>query len=195
MSTYIAMKTPRYICSKCRQPFTRRWNANRHCNNKHYGTLDCVILFTEYLVNTENTKFLRLPDKYSVNTYQIPYQQNLLAQEKTNPMLQTIFKTSLHPIGDDEDKVILLYSKLDELAPQYQQLENILSHLSQPDRASLLGPILNMALNSENPIAFMNNQVDEFRRSKIRNRMLDDISAHLGFDKNIIKEQLKMGLK
>jgi hypothetical protein len=189
------MKTPRYICSKCRQPFTRRWNANRHCNNKHYGTLDCVISFTEYLVNSGNTKFLQLPDNYSKNTYQISYQQNLFPQEKTNPMLQTKFKTSFDPIGDDEDKVILLYSKLDELAPQYQQLENLLSHLSQPKRASILGPILKMALDSENPIAFMNNQLDEFRRSKIRDRMLDDISAHLGFDKNISKEYLKMGLK
>ena len=109
-------------------------------------------------------------------------------------MLQTIFKTSLHPI-EDEDKEILLYSKLDELAPQYQQLENLLSHLSQPDRSFLLGPILNMALNSENPIAFMNNQLDEFRRAKTRNRMLNDISSSLGFDKNIVKEYLKMGLK
>jgi hypothetical protein len=158
--------------------------------------LDCVNLFTEYLVNTENTKFLRLPDKYSENTYQIPYPQNLFSQEKINPMLQPIFKTSsLHPIEDDDDKVILLYSKLDELAPQYQQLENLLSHLSQPDRASLLGPILNMALDSENPIAFMNNQLDEFRRSKIRNRMLDDLSAYLGLDNNTIKEQLKRELK
>jgi hypothetical protein len=146
-------------------------------------------------VNKENNRFLLVPDIYSQNTNRISYQQNLFAQEKTNPMLQTIFNTSLPPIVDDEDKEILLSSKLDELAPQYQQLENLLSHLSQPDRASLLGPILNMALNSENPIAFMNNQVDEFRRSKIRNRMLDDISTYLGFNKNIIKEHLKMGLK
>jgi hypothetical protein len=159
--------------------------------------LDCVILFTEYLVNTGNTKFLRLPDKYSdENTYQIPYQQNPLSQEKTNPMPQPLFKTSLFdPVEDDDDKVILLYSKLDKLAPQYQQLENLLSHLSQPKRAFLLGPILNMALDSENPIAFMNNQLDEFRRSKIRNRMLDDLSAYLGLDNNTIKEQLKRELK
>ena len=45
------MKTPRYICSKCRQPFTRRWNANRHCNNKHYGGIENVISFTDYIMN------------------------------------------------------------------------------------------------------------------------------------------------
>ena len=77
---------------------------------------------------------------------------------------------------------ILLNYKLDEIAPQYQQLENLLSHVPQPNRAFILGPILNMALASENPIAFINNQLDEFRRAKTRNRMLDDISASLGLN-------------
>ena len=49
------MKTPRYICSKCRQPFTRRWNANRHSNNKHYGGIENIISFTEY--NNESERF------------------------------------------------------------------------------------------------------------------------------------------
>ncbi|MGZ5548815.1 MAG: hypothetical protein ACXWFZ_12800, partial [Nitrososphaeraceae archaeon] len=76
-----------------------------------------------------------------------------------------------------------------------QQLENLLSHVAQPKRASILGPLLNMALNSENPVAFINNQLDEFRRAKTRDRMLDEISASLGLNKNITKEYLRMRLK
>lgn len=49
------MKTPRYICSKCREPFTRRWNANRRCNNKHYGEIENIISFTEYIMNQKNS--------------------------------------------------------------------------------------------------------------------------------------------
>jgi hypothetical protein len=49
------MKTPKYICSKCRQPFTRRWNANRHCNNKHYGGIENIISFTEYIMNQKDS--------------------------------------------------------------------------------------------------------------------------------------------
>ena len=49
------MKTPRYICSKCRQPFTRRWNANRHSNNKHYGGIENIISFTEYIMNQKDS--------------------------------------------------------------------------------------------------------------------------------------------
>ena len=49
------MKTPRYICSKCREPFTRRWNANRRCNNKHYGGIENIISFTEYIMNQKDS--------------------------------------------------------------------------------------------------------------------------------------------
>ena len=110
-------------------------------------------------------------------------------------MLQTKFKLPFDPLEFYLDKEILLYHKLDELGPKYQQLENLLSHLPHPNRTSLVGSILNSALNSENPSSFINNQVEEFRRAKIRNRMLDDISASFGFNKNITKEFLKMGLK
>ena len=83
---------------------------------------------------------------YSQNTNQIPYHQNLSFQEKTNPMLETEFKIPLHPIEDYQDREILLNYKLDEIAPQYQQLENLLSHVPQPNRTFILGPILNIAL-------------------------------------------------
>ena len=45
------MKTPRWICAKCRQPFTRRWNAYRHSNNKHFGSIEDIISFTEFTIN------------------------------------------------------------------------------------------------------------------------------------------------
>jgi hypothetical protein len=45
------LKIPKYICAKCRLPFTRRWNANRHCNNKHDGALENIISYTEYVTN------------------------------------------------------------------------------------------------------------------------------------------------
>ena len=69
-------------------------------------------------------------------------------------MLQTKFKLPFDPLEFYLDKEILLYHKLDELGPEYQQLENLLSHLSHPNRTSLVGSILNSALNSENPEFF-----------------------------------------
>ena len=157
------MKTPMWICKECEQTFTRLWNATRHCNNKHYGTRECVILFREYLANKGNNIFLQRSDIYSENSYQLHYQKNLSFPEKINPLLETKYKRPLYSSADYLDKEILLYDKLDKIVPQYQQLENLLSHLPQPKRASFLGPILNDALNSENPTAFINNQLDEFR--------------------------------
>jgi len=48
-----------------------------------------------------------------------------------------------------------------------------------------------MALNDENPIAFIKNQLEGYRRDRIRNRMLDDISKSYGWDKNFTEELLK----
>lgn len=189
------MKTPKWICEKCQQTFSRRWNADRHYNNKHDGMIYSVILFREYLASKGNSKLLRLPDKYSENAKQIPYAKNLFFQAKTNPLLEPQFKSSMDPIEDYLDKEILLDDKLHEVAPQYQQLENLLSHIPEPNRRSILGSILTRALNSESPVAFIHNQLERFRWAKTRNRMLDDISASLGFNKNITKEFLKMGLK
>jgi hypothetical protein len=61
--------------------------------------------------------------------------------------------------------------------------------------ASILGSILNITLNSENPIAFINNQLEGFRKAKPSNRMLYNISLLYGLYKNITKEFLKLGLK
>ena len=53
-----------------------------------------------------------------------------------------------------------------------------------------------MALNDENPIAFIKNQLEGYiKEPETRNRMLDDISKSYGWDKNFTEELLKMGLK
>ena len=190
------MKIPKYICARCKMHFTRRWNANRHCNNKHYGTEGCVILFRDYILHKEIIN-LSFSDQYSENTTQIPYQQNLSFQERTNsnPMLYTNFNLTSNPNENYFDKDIRLSYTLNQLAPHYQQLENLLSHLPPSNRAFILGNILCMTLNDENPIAFINNQLEEFQKANTRHRMLDAISKSSGLDKNITKEVLKMGLK
>jgi hypothetical protein len=55
MIKYVAMKTPKYMRPKFRMPFYRRWNANRHCNNKHYGEIENIISFTEYIANQKGS--------------------------------------------------------------------------------------------------------------------------------------------
>ena len=55
--------------------------------------------------------------------------------------------------------------------------------------------IISRALFSDNPIRFINKQLKDLRKAKFYNKMLDDASVFLGFNKQTTKECLKMGLK
>ena len=54
------MKTPKWICATCKQPFTRRWNANRHCSNKHSGFFENIISFTDYIIYNRQDSSIQL---------------------------------------------------------------------------------------------------------------------------------------
>jgi len=62
------MKTPKYICGKCRLPFTRRWNAYRHCNNKHEGAIENIVSFTDYITNEKGFSSVTLNHIYENKT-------------------------------------------------------------------------------------------------------------------------------
>ena len=65
------MKVPKWICSKCNQPFTRRWNANRHCNIKHSGRIENIISFTKHIMNSTNSQYSVHLDSFSLNNSQL----------------------------------------------------------------------------------------------------------------------------
>jgi len=90
---------------------------------------------------------------------------------------------------------MLLSNILDKIAPKYEEIGNLLSHIPEPKKTQILGGILTRALYDDNPIRFMNNQLKDLRKAKFYDRMLDDASVFLGFDKQSTKEYLKIGLK
>lgn len=75
------MKIPKCICIKCEQTFTRKWNAFRHCNNKHGAIFESVIHFREYLMNRPKSQSSLIPNN-ALNFNQLPYQQNRNFQDK-----------------------------------------------------------------------------------------------------------------
>ena len=89
----------------------------------------------------------------------------------------------------------MLSNTLDKIAPQYEQIGNLLSHIHDPQKTWFLGGIISNAVVSDNPIKFINIQLKNLRKAKFYNKMLDDASVFLGFDKQATKEYLKMGLK
>jgi hypothetical protein len=143
------MKTPRYICSKCRQPFTRRWNANRHCNNQHRGRIENIISFTAYLMNQKDSIPL---NGYSEDnsSYQSNVKNQLFFDQSISPNnLQS--STLTDPLDDALERELLPYKIFDQLGPKYEEMRRILECIPEPTKNILLGNALSSAINSDNP--------------------------------------------
>ena len=50
------IRKPLYVCSICAQDFTRKYNANRHNQNIHFGKAE-IVRFVEYLVGRVSGKY------------------------------------------------------------------------------------------------------------------------------------------
>src|SRR5688572_17724826 len=130
------MKNPKWICSKCRQPFTRRWNANRHCNNKHYGAIENIISFTEYIINRKDS--IPLNGFYKENNPSLNV-NNLIFFDEPSYVNNSQFNTLLDPLDDAIESELLSDELLDQLAPKYEEMQRILDCLPEPSRNILLG--------------------------------------------------------
>ena len=158
------MKTPRYICSKCRQPFTRRWNAYRHSNNKHFGSIEDIISFTEYTSN-QTDSFIPLNGFYEDNNnshHPINVKNQLFFDEPIS-FKNDLLDTLLEPLDDALERESSSYELLDQLAPKYEEMQRTLDCVSEPFRSILLGNALSSAINSDNPLESMHNQLIDLR--------------------------------
>jgi hypothetical protein len=188
------MKYPKWICNKCKQTLTRKWNAKRHCNTKHDGIFESIISFNEYLMTITDSNPNR--NLYSHNINEIPYPKHLFFQDKTTiHSLRSHVRSTPEPLDDFTKKEMLLSNTLDKIAPKYEEMGNLLSHIPELKRTQILGGFISRALYTNDPIAFINKQLKDMRKAKFYNRMLYDASIFLGFDKQSTKEYLKMGLK
>ena len=187
------MKTPRWICAKCRQPFTRRWNANRHSNNKHFGSIENIISFTEYIINrTDSTP---LNGFYEDNNSHPINIKNQLFLEDSISVNNSQFNSLTDPLDDAIERQLLSYKLLDIVAPKYEEMQHVLDCVPEQSRKILLGNALSSALNSNNPIESMQKQLTDFRKAKSRVMMIDDLTAFYGTGKEFTKEFLKLILK
>ena len=186
------MKTPRYICSKCRQPFTRRWNAYRHSNNKHFGSIEDIISFTEFTINGVDSS---MPSNgfYEDNNRHHPINvKNQLFFDKPISFKNDLLDTLLEPLDDVLERESSSYELLDQLAPKYEEMQRTLDCVSEPSRSILLGNVLSSAINSDNPLESMHNQLIDLRENKTRAMMLNNLTAFNHTGKAFTKEFLKL---
>jgi hypothetical protein len=130
---------------------------------------------------------------YKINN-KLPYQENLFFQARI-PNIGPDLRPTQDTKNDFTKREELLSNTLDKIAPKYEEIRNLLSHIPEPKKTQILGGIISNAFYADNPIRYINNQLKNLRKAKFYNRMLDDASVFLGFDKQSTKEYLKMGLK
>ena len=186
------MKNPKWICSKCRQPFTRRWNANRHCNNKHYGAIENIISFTEYIINRKDS--IPLNGFYEENNPSLNV-NNLKFFDEPSYVNNSQFNTLLDPLDDAIEPELLSDELLDQLAPKYEEMQRILDCLPEPSRNILLGNALSTAIQSNNPVASLDKRLTDIRKVKTSGMMVNELSKFYGIDKTSTREFLKLILK
>jgi hypothetical protein len=189
------MKTPRWICAKCRQPFTRRWNAYRHSNNKHFGSIENIISFTEYTINRVDSS-IPLNGFYEDKNSNHPTNvKNQLFFDKPISFNNNLFDTVLEPLDDALERESSSYELLDQLGPKYEEMHRTLDFVPEPSRSILLGNALSSAINSDNPLESMHNQLIDLRKNKTRVMMLESLTAFNHTGKAFTKEFLKLLLK
>jgi hypothetical protein len=150
------------------------------------------------MTTTKTYSTLSNPNVYSYNINQLPYQENLFFHDKstTIPSIDPDLRpTKEDTMNDFTKREMLLSNTLDKITPKYEEIRNLLLDIPEPTKTHILGGIISRALYADNPIRFINNQLKDLRKAKFYNKMLDDASIFLGFDKQSTKEYLKMGLK
>ena len=175
------IRITKWICIQCEQTFTRRGNAFRHGNNKHDTTFDSVIQFREYLKNKTTSQSFLIPNNAS-DFNQLSYQQNWNFQAKRiNPHTDTISNT----IDNYTSPEKLLYNTMIELAPKYEEIENLLSHMPEPKKASDSWKYCESSYGSYNLVIFMNTQLKIWRNATVCNRMIKNVSVFSGLMNNL----------
>ena len=172
------MRLPRWICKICEQTFTRRWNADRHCNNKHNCIFDAVIPFKVFASQKiidpyQNTN--NLQETYSSNIYNDSYFQNNLLHQSP----QHTSDDSLDYFERDE----MLIDILHDIAPKYKELEEMLNGIPEVNKRHLLGSIVTQSLASSDPVNYITLMLKTARNLTYAS-MLKDVGIYLGVDPN-----------
>jgi hypothetical protein len=186
------LKTPKWICSKCNQPFTRRWNANRHCTIKHSGRIENIISFTKHIVNSTNLQYDVRLDSFYQNNSQLLNAKPQLYNDKSIPInypQPNILNNSLYDANANESK-LLSYELLDRLAPAHEEMHRILDFIPEDNRKQIIGSILDTAIVSNNPYDYMQDILHTLRKNKRYAAMLNDLSSVYGPYKGVIKNLL-----
>jgi hypothetical protein len=191
------MKIPKYICAKCKMHFTRRWNANRHCNNKHSGAIENIISFTTYIMNQKDYSIPLNGSSHQSNVKNQLFFDNQISVKNNNYNNKNLQFNNIaaDPFDDFIDDELSSYHLLEPLSLEYEEMQSYLASFPEPQKQALLSDALISAINSEHPKETMHKKLLEYRKMKSSRMILNDLTAYFGQDKEYVKEFLKLKLK
>lgn len=171
----------------------KKMECKPSCNNKHYGRIENIISFPEYIMNQKGSIPL---NGYSEDN--ISYQSNINNQlffDKSISADNLPSYTLTDPIDDAIDRELLPYEILEPLGPKYEEMRRILDNVPEQARKKMLGKALFSAINSNNPVDTMNKKLTDLRKSNSSLMMLNDLASFCGTDETYIKKFLKLKFK
>ena len=107
------------------------------------------------VTRTTTKTYPNLPNQNvaSYNNNHLPHQENLFFQDKLTPIPSIDPNLlSTQATKDDFTKAEMLLSNiLINIAPKYEEIENLLSNISDSNKKQILGGIVSRAVCDENP--------------------------------------------
>jgi hypothetical protein len=171
----------------------KKMECNRHYNNKHYGRIENIISFTEYIMNQKDsipsTGYSKDKSSYQSNV------NNQLFFDKAISGDNLRYTTLTDPFVDAIDREFLLYEIFEQLGPKYEEMRRILDYVPEQSRKKMLGNALSLAINSNPTVDAMDKELIDLRKSASSVMMLNDLASFYGTNKAYIKELLKLRFK
>lgn len=180
------MNKPAYVCSKCPRAFRRRWNAKRHYDTIHKG-LSNINTKYEY-----GKKINAIKNQPGFNPYfasataskskYFKYLQQKNSNDFSSKPVNNVgspLKVWNRPVMpmDEGEKEDFLYNSLEKMAIPFEQLEKLFFeklYFFKPSEyvEKKLSVIIITALESPDPVKFLNAKLDHYTRQFYSNRMI-----------------------
>ena len=139
------IRKPLYVCSICAQDFTRKYNANRHNQNIHFGKAE-IVRYLEYLIGRGSGKYLpadplsyrnKKINKDKAATFVHENDDIDLNHQKSDPSpMKTLSYATQRRENRIDDKNTKFSNSINTMNTRNNPLYRILNYLIQSDKTA-----------------------------------------------------------
>jgi hypothetical protein len=171
-----------YACSKCDHISGRKYNAERHNDRMHDG------LATIENIKIKSVSSLEPKTKNNFHKSKFKRFRTQPPTAKDDIFDELLSKYANFESGVDELKIMRIFG---QLYPYFEELEKLLSHHKENEKADILTRILTSCFNSYRPVKSMADAVKIYRSVEGLGKMAN----YYAKSKNILPEMATKSLK